>query len=201
MKIKSTLTAAVAAVIMTGAAASAAQATSYDLTGGDYVGAADAGHTFSVQESYPIHCASVSYAGNTDNVPGAPASTDVTPEFSGCDFLGIYPVEATTPDPWRLTVTGGSFPGFGLSLGTPGATVAEFEIPLFGCRITYKFPDVQSESIVTALSDAAETRWYATLRDLHWETNGFCPQGWAGSGGMLDTNAEVTFPDVSIDEL
>jgi hypothetical protein len=204
--LKKTLVAAATTLALAGVTATGASA-AYDLTGGDYASTSFNQHTFAFdQGNYTVPC-DVSFAGNTDNVPGDAASTMLTPTFSNCDFFG-FPVTATTTDPWKLTVTyadilspyGASATG---SLSLPEGAEASFEIPLLGCAWTIT-PSQTIEhgaggNSLTMTNNWAEgdTQANVAAAGLSYTTNGFCPFG-SGDNLSYQSNGPIVFPGVDI---
>lgn len=199
--LKKTLIATAITLTIAGGAATNASA-AFDLTGGDYIGATNGvGHTFTIDEFQTIECADVSFSGNTENVPNDPASTVLTPTFSDCNFFG-FPVVATTPDPWKLTVSSGP-DGSGYhdaTLGTPGDTLVEFYVPILGCTVTYEMPNPGYLNSSRLRAAGNETAWEASLMNLPWEADNCFISG-TGTNGTFSTNGAVTFPGVDIAEL
>lgn len=186
----------VAATLALAAATTASASADYDITGGDYAGTSEAAPSFTIGGAYTMTCASVSFTGNTENVPGDPASTLLTPSFSGCeDYLGV-PMTASVPDPWKISVVGSHYYGYPVTLGTAGDTLVEFT-NLWGCKVAFKGSIGMQDS---ALSISGGLGWEGSLYDVTYETNPACPYA-SGADGAFHLNGRVVFPGIGVDEL
>jgi hypothetical protein len=208
MKIKHTLTAAVAAVIMTGAAASAAQATSYDLTGGNYSGGSGQGLIFSLDGGASVTCDGLTLTGNTENVPGDSAATAITPSFGACWEHSAQPLVAQAPNAWKLTVAGpkDGLGRFNAVISTPGRTLVEFVDPVavyfpelaeYVCKYTFKTP--VGGAPVKVRQGGSGVFLNADTAGLAYEgTN--CPTPGPANDRSLSAG-EVFIPGITINEL
>lgn len=204
MKIKSTLTAALAAVLMTGTAATAAQATTYDLTGGNYA-SASVSMEFTTYSGY-MACSSVTVAGDTENVSGAPGSTEFLPTFSSCREFVNNPMLATAPQPWKLTVLAQTSPGvYSARIDVQGGTLVNFAYrfpnAVYKCQATYTTqPGGMLGTVTETPAGLVWTAWGTGNGKMNYALSGCYDQG-SGEGRLLVGGSSLTLPGVGVDEL
>jgi hypothetical protein len=188
MKIKHTLTAALAAVLMTGAAATSAAAAPV-FTGGAFSGSSASGVAFSLGGSYGVTCQNVTLTGAVGNVPGDPSSTLVTPAFSDCDFFG-WAGSVTSSGPWKLTVTEGSAEAAVGVLSLPEGSTVSFDAPYLAA--SWGYTDVQQLADVSFDSGGGQA-------DLGVNGFGGAIAFQTGSGGMFGPGFSGDYGTVALD--
>lgn len=188
---------AVAAVGVGGLAASATAA--YDLTGGPFT--VTTGYTsFTAAGIYDVECSDATYVGDTDNVPGDPASMEFTPSFSNCQETPGYPMVAKVPNPWKLTVVGEQYPGtYDVRVDAPGGVLVEFEFPIpaiYPCRSSYMAPPGGLTGEI--VEGSSEITW-TNLDSVEYDVRD-CMFVGSGPWGSFVSDP-VTFPGVQVDVL
>lgn len=190
--------AAVAVAAVLGTFGLVVSASAYDLTGGSYTGSGSAAHTLTFGGAYTLSC-DADYAGNTENVTGDAAATDMTPTYSNCAFFG-FPATMVSASPVRLKVTA-SWPPLSVSLDLFILGIKLIEIPIIGCQVSISSPQSllhgSGGNSILGANVSSSFQWSASVQNISYTTNGLCPFG-SGSDGTYDTNGVVTLSGVNV---
>lgn len=192
------------AIAIVGPLAVAGTASAYSISGGSYTGTGQ--YQYLGTAGVIVGCDAVSYAGTATGA----ASTSFTPTFSSCTAFTDqgYPATISSPNPWTLTVTGGSGSSFSGTLSIPAGSAAMISIPALSCSITLEgnqlftdgtpFTEPFSETTsIKAENETGAARLTVRFGGAVVTPSIGCPTS-IGDRGYYDTNTGVTVPGVAV---